>query len=172
MVWCLFMVHVIIFYAYLYRWWEPVSPASSHSVDGKPVRDEDTPTGVLWHCTGPRTDRRYTIVFTFSVAWLKPDFLSFDWFFISKSEWCSCDFLSSVKSYIFICKFPVKVLFFFFYRFIMCRYSLTLLCRSGWDPEKYFHIGMVRNNHLSIMGRQNISFKTNVYLQASFYHFN
>ena len=45
------------------------------------------------------------------------------------------------------------------------------LCRSGRDPEKYFDIGMVRDNQLGIMGSetfwQNISFKTNAYLQTS-----
>jgi len=54
-------------------------------------------------------------------------------------------------------------------------YSWTSLCRSGRDPEKYFDIGMVRDNHLDIMGSetfwQNISFKKNDYLQSSFNHF-
>ena len=36
-------------------------------------------------------------------------------------------------------------------------------------PGKFFDIGMVRNNQLGIMGSQNISFKKNAYLQASFY---
>ena len=54
-------------------------------------------------------------------------------------------------------------------------YSWTSLCRSGRDPEKYFDIGMVRDNQLCIMGSeafwQNISLNKNAYLQASFYHF-
>ena len=54
-----------------------------------------------------------------------------------------------------------------------CFIQLTSLCRSDRDPEKYFDIGMVRDNQLGIMGRetlwQNISFKKNAYLQASFY---
>jgi len=52
-------------------------------------------------------------------------------------------------------------------------YMWTSLCRSGRDPEKYFDIGMVRDNQLGITGSesfwQNISLK-NAYLQASFYH--
>jgi len=54
-------------------------------------------------------------------------------------------------------------------------YSWTSLCRSGRDPEKYFDIGMVGDNKLGIIGSetfwQNISFKKNAYLQASFYHY-
>jgi len=54
-------------------------------------------------------------------------------------------------------------------------YSWTSLCRSGRDPEKYFDIGMVRDNQLVIMGSETfwqiISFKKNAYLQASFYHY-
>jgi len=50
------------------------------------------------------------------------------------------------------------------------NYSLTSLCRSGRDPEKYFDIGMVRLNQMGIMGSQHfgqiISFKKNAYLQA------
>ena len=34
------------------------------------------------------------------------------------------------------------------------NYSWTSLCRSGRDPEKYFDIGMVRDNHLGIMGSE------------------
>ena len=56
-----------------------------------------------------------------------------------------------------------------------CTYSWTSLCRSVRDSEKYFDIGMVRDNQLDIMGSetfwQNISFKKNAYLQASFYHY-
>jgi len=48
-------------------------------------------------------------------------------------------------------------------------YSWTSLCQSGRDLEKYFDIGMVRDYQLDIMGSQNISFKKNAYLQASFY---
>jgi len=58
---------------------------------------------------------------------------------------------------------------------ILIKYSWTLLCPSGRDPEKYFDIGMVWDNQLDFMGSetfwQTISFKKNAYLQASFYHF-
>ena len=41
-------------------------------------------------------------------------------------------------------------------------YSLTWLCQSGRDPEKYFDIGMIRDNELGNMGSetfwQNISY--------------
>jgi len=58
---------------------------------------------------------------------------------------------------------------------IITSYSWTSLCQYGRDPEKYFDIGMVRDNQLGIMGNetfwQSISFKKNAYLKASFYHF-
>jgi len=35
------------------------------------------------------------------------------------------------------------------------KYSWTSLCRSGRDPEKFFDIGMVRDNQLGVMGMPN-----------------
>jgi len=50
--------------------------------------------------------------------------------------------------------------------------TAELCCPSGRDPEIYFDNGMVLDNQLGIMGSQNISFKKNAYLQASFYLLN
>jgi len=48
------------------------------------------------------------------------------------------------------------------------------LCQSGLDPEKYFDIGMVRDNQLGIMGSETFWQKNslkNANIQAPFYHF-
>jgi len=57
----------------------------------------------------------------------------------------------------------VSLLVFFIIYNSFIVYSWTSLCRSDWDPKKYFDIGMVRDNQKDIMGSktfwQNISFK-------------